>query len=399
MNCGSLINMQGVGKDYPLYVNGTERFRTLISLWRGTNNYQKFNALDDISLDIQRGESFGLVGENGAGKSTLLKIIAGVVKPSRGTVSTNGRIGALLELGAGFHPDNTGRENVFLAAALMGLSHGQVENRLEQILSFADIGEHIDQPIKHYSSGMVVRLGFAVATTMDPDILITDEVLAVGDESFQKKCSAWMERYLNNGGTLLLCSHSMFHIQKLCRHSMWLDHGRVRAAGDSADVVREYLAYHEAKTRSEEQAHQKLVVSEGYRVLSLELNGQIGEAAVSMLMGTNLIVSGTLRSPDDRQPVLALGILRGEGTAVYGLVSDMEESGPVALNRLRPGVFGFSLVFPRLSLLPGRYYVRAHAMDPEGLRLYDQIECRLEVLGTTRELGICRLAHVWQTRE
>jgi lipopolysaccharide transport system ATP-binding protein len=150
-----------------------------------------------------------------------------VVKPSTGQVVVNGRIGALLELGSGFHPEYSGLENIHLAAALMGMSNAEIDRKLDSIIEFADIGSHIAEPIKHYSSGMVVRLGFAVATAMQPDILITDEVLAVGDESFQKKCIRWIEGYLSQGGTLLLCSHSMFHIQTLCQKAVWIHDGQM----------------------------------------------------------------------------------------------------------------------------------------------------------------------------
>ena len=170
-----------------------------------------------------------MIGENGAGKSTLLKIVAGVIPPTRGRVTVNGRVGALLELGSGFHPEYTGLANIDLAAALLGLAPAEIAAKRDEIIAFADIGEHINDPIKHYSSGMVVRLGFAVATTLAPDVLITDEVLAVGDESFQKKCVAWMEHYLGGGGTLLLCSHSMYHVQKLCRERA-VAQGRPRRA-------------------------------------------------------------------------------------------------------------------------------------------------------------------------
>src|SRR4030095_290065 len=186
----------------------------------------------------------GVIGENGAGKSTLLKIVAGVAPPTRGSVQVNGRVGALLELGSGFHPDYTGLANIDLAAALLGLAPDEIDEKRDEIIAFADLSEHINDPIKHYSSGMVVRLGFAVATALRPHILITDEVLAVGDESFQKKCIAWMEEYLSDGGTLLLCSHSMYHIQKLCRHALWLKGGRVERYGNAADVTQAYLVYH-----------------------------------------------------------------------------------------------------------------------------------------------------------
>src|SRR3990167_5027764 len=195
----TIIQLNKVGKDYPLTSTTKNRLQTVWRLLAGKGNVLHYRALQEVSFEIRRGESLGLIGENGAGKSTLLKIIAGVVKQSAGTVYVHGRIGALLELGSGFHPEYTGRDNIFLAAALMGLSKAQITAKLDSIIEFADIGEHIDQPIKHYSSGMVVRLGFAVATAMQPDILLTDEVLAVGDESFQKKCIRWIEGYLSRG--------------------------------------------------------------------------------------------------------------------------------------------------------------------------------------------------------
>src|SRR6478736_6170508 len=220
-------------------------------------------------LHLSGVESLGIIGENGAGKSTLLKIVAGVITPTRGVVESRGRVGALLELGSGFHPEYSGIANIDLAAALLGLTRAEIAAKRDQIIAFADIGEHIHDPIKHYSSGMVVRLGFAVATALTPDILITDEVLAVGDESFQKKCIAWMESYLGNGGTLLLCSHSMYHIQKLCTHALWLKDGRVERYGAAADVSQAYLAYHEEKdARARRPVNGDLAAASGWYAIN-----------------------------------------------------------------------------------------------------------------------------------
>jgi lipopolysaccharide transport system ATP-binding protein len=395
-----LISLRGVGKNYPVMTTGGDRLRTLASLIVGRRGGAEFAALKGIDFDVYRGQSLGLIGENGAGKSTLLKVVAGVVKPSSGMVTVNGKIGALLELGAGFHPEYTGRENIFLAASLSGMSRPEVVRRIDEILAFAEIGSHIDQPIKHYSSGMVVRLGFAIATTMAPDILITDEVLAVGDESFQKKCIAWMEAYLAEGGTLLLCSHSMFHIQKLCHKAIWIHHGAAHAFGSAADVTREYLAYHEEKTRLAravpvEDAPPAVGGGDIYQIRSLSINGQaeaLDEAPVTMAMGETLRVSGTIHSPDGRTPNVAIGMVRADGTGIYGVMSDMDGFKPC---KRSPNVFAFSLRYPRLALLPGRYHVRAHAMDPEGLRMFDHVERVLNITGDSRELGMCRLEHEW----
>src|SRR5947208_14483532 len=249
-----LLHLSGVGKDYAKLDTNAGRVGLVFDLLRGRGVTHAFHALDDISFDLAAGESLGIIGENGAGKSTLLKVVAGVITPTRGSVDVRGRVGALLELGSGFHPEYSGLANIDLAAALLGLTPSEIAAKRDEIVAFADIGEHIHDPIKHYSLGMVVRLGFAVATALAPEILVTDEVLAVGDESFQKKCVAWMENDLTTGGTLLFCSHSMYHIQKLCSSAMWLKDGRVVHHGPPAEACQADLASHEEKSAAETRA-------------------------------------------------------------------------------------------------------------------------------------------------
>jgi len=387
----SLLKLEGVGKDYAKVDSRGGRLRLVVDLLRGRPAAHVFRALDGVTLELNRGESLGVIGENGAGKSTLLKIVARVVKPTRGTVDVNGRIGALLELGSGFHPEYTGRANIELAAALLGLSPAEIAAKRDEIIAFADIGEHIDDPIKHYSSGMVVRLGFAVATTLAPDILITDEVLAVGDESFQKKCVAWMERYLDGGGTLLMCSHSMYHVQKLCRHALWLKDGRVERSGPAADVTQAYLAYHEELGAQRKQPIEAPFAAAAgvYAVQTLDLvPGDV------IAQGDTLLLSGEVFSPDGRAPVVLIGIVRADGTPVYGVATDMDG---VAPRRVAADRFAYALTLPRVMLLPGKYFVRAHALDPEGVRLFDNVERPLVVTGQTREMGLVRLEHRWET--
>ena len=386
----ALVTLAGIGKDYAKIEGGGRRLRLVWDLLRGHGAAQVFCALDGVSLELRRGESLGVVGENGAGKSTLLKVIAGVVKPTRGSVAVQGRVGALLELGSGFHPEFTGLANIDLAGALLGLSLDEIAAKREDIIAFADIGEHIHEPIKHYSSGMVVRLGFAVATTLTPDVLITDEVLAVGDESFQKKCIAWMERYLAAGGTLLLCSHSMYHIQRLCRHALWLENGRVRMYDNADLVARDYLAWHEQKTARQAVAAAASTATGNYAVRSVSLKPCGGHVQVDPAAGFD--VEATVFSPDAREPVLAVGVVRADGAAVYGTTSEIDGIRP----RRRDGaLFSFGVHFSDLPLLPGHYILRTHAMDPEGLRLFDTVETPFVVQGGSRELGYCRLPHRW----
>ena len=391
MSADALIRFAGVGKDYPKVDTAARRLTTLIGLVTGRADIPHFRALDGIDFELRRGESLGLIGENGAGKSTLLKIIAGVVKPTRGTVEVNGRVSALLELGSGFHPEYTGRENIYLAAALMGLSRGQTREQVDAIVEFADIGEHIDQPIKHYSSGMVVRLGFAVASTLDPEVLITDEVLAVGDESFQKKCIHWLEEFRSGGGTLLLVSHSMYHIQTLCSRAIWLDHGRMRMAGDSFDVTREYLTFHDEKSRRERPVA-RAVSADMPRILECWLEDAGGQAASTFAMGEDMVLEGVAFGPAGAAPVVLFGIVRADGTPVYG--SHSNETGFVPPHA-GDGRFPFRLRLADLALLPGKYTLRLHALDPEGLRLFDTVEMEFVVTGRTRDYGFARLAHDW----
>jgi lipopolysaccharide transport system ATP-binding protein len=357
--------------------------------WFNDRHKERFFALKNVSFQLRDGESLAVVGRNGAGKSTLLSVVAGLAKPDAGSAHVNGRVAALLELGSGFHPEYSGLANIDLAAALLGLTRAEIAAKRDEIITFADIGEHIHDPIKHYSSGMVVRLGFAVATALTPDILITDEVLAVGDESFQKKCVAWMERYLVGGGTLLLCSHSMYHIQKLCRAALWLKDGRVERYGAAAEVSQAYLAYHEEKSAGAKQpiTAPRAAAAGVYAVQSLTL-----DPPAMLPSGGALTIAGEVFSPDGRAPVVLLGLIRADGTPVYGVATDMDGVTPVQIG---PQRFAFSLTFPRLPLLPGKYLVRAHALDPEGVRLFDTLERGLTVRGESREFGLVRLQHEW----
>ncbi len=388
-----LVRLERIGKDYPIIRTGAGRLQTVFELLTGRAVHDYYRAVDDISLTICRGESWGIIGENGAGKSTLLKIIAGVVKASRGTIVVQGRISALLELGTGFHPEYSGRDNIFLASALMGWTRSETHAQLDAILAFADIGTHIDQPVKTYSSGMVVRLGFAVATSLSPDLLVTDEVLAVGDESFQKKCLRWMEDFRARGGTLLLCSHSMYHVQSLCQQTMWIHDGKMRMHGESFEVTQAYLAHHEAKSRKDTPTPTKPATNAPFPLLNaLWIEDSNGIARELFDMSEDIWLCGTYQTPEDKPTVLMAGIIRMDGTPVFGTFSN--DAGFNA-NRLAPCLFGFRVIFRRNALLPGMYHLRAHTLDDHGLRMFDTREVVLTIRGQTRDHGFVRLDHEW----
>lgn len=202
--------------------------------------YRQFLALRDVSLEIYRGETFGVIGRNGAGKSTLLKLLARILKPTQGRVIVRGDIAPLLELGAGFHPELTGRENIFFNGALLGYSRQEIADRMEEIIAFAEIDDFIDSPMRTYSTGMVARLGFAVATGSRPDVLLIDEVLSVGDAEFQEKCIGRMRSFQEQGTTIVLVTHSLDRVREYCQRAIWLDGGEIVAEGDSVSVVEKY---------------------------------------------------------------------------------------------------------------------------------------------------------------
>jgi len=386
-----LIELNGVGKNYPIANNSSDRLAALWDLLLGRPIRRTRKILHDIDLSVLPGCSVGIIGENGAGKSTLLKLITGVLRASQGTVKTRGRIGALLELGAGFHPDYTGRENISLNAALVGLTQSEILAKTPEIIEFADIGEYIDEPIKHYSSGMVVRLGFAIIAATTPDLLITDEVLAVGDESFQKKCVKWLENYVTTGGTLLIVSHSMYHVQKLCQQAVWLHDGSIQKSGDVFSVTQAYLAFHERKQAEGAVTDRAAPNGDRFRIDSLLINGSDLDQS-SRPMESDLRIQGVVYSPDERTPVVVIGIVRADGTPVYGTSSEIDSA---RLGQIDAHHFSFELVLERIPLLPGAYSVRSHAMDPEGVRLFDTLSLDFIVSGESRELGFCRLPHHW----
>ena len=245
----SAVSVKGVSKRFRLYHEKNQYLKSTVMRGRRAK-YDEFWALQDISFEIESGTSFGIIGSNGSGKSTLLKCLAGILTPDKGSIAVRGRIAALLELGAGFHPEMSGRENIFLNGAILGMTQKELLQKMDSIIEFAGLEDFIDTPVKNYSSGMTVRLGFAIAINVDPEILIIDEVLAVGDSAFQQKCHEKIEEFKHDGRTIILVSHGLGDVAQLCKTVAWIEKGHLKAIGDGYDVVGEYLGEaHDASVR------------------------------------------------------------------------------------------------------------------------------------------------------
>src|SRR5438876_6506480 len=355
-------------------------------------------ALKDVSFTVDRGQCFGVVGANGSGKSTLLKLIAGTAKPTTGTIEVEGRVSALLELGAGFHPDFTGRENAYLNGSLLGLSRRQTAAAMPKIESFAQLGRFFDAPIKTYSSGMAARLGFAVAVHVDPDVLLVDEVLAVGDEYFQHKCYAKISEFRAHGKTIVLVSHDLGAVARLCDRAIWLDEGRVAAEGAPHDVIN---AYH-LKVGEKEQAERAKRGEIGARWGSKELEitservlGPDGNERVVLESGKPATIEiGFRNSNGVSDAVFGVYLYRDDGTGVYG-TNTLMDGVPVPV--MKQGTARFAI--DELALLPGAFDVDIGIIDPQD-RYYDyhQKGLQFRVIGTSREVGVARLPHRWEFR-
>lgn len=406
------IALENVSKSYHLWGRRSQ-FATLKSalLKRDLKSSPEASvaALRDLSFAVDRGEAFGIIGRNGSGKSTILKLISGILKPTSGKIAVNGRIAALIELGAGFHPEITGRENIYINGIMLGLTRRDIEQRFDKIVEFSGIGEFLDQPVKTYSSGMYVRLGFAVAVHVDPDILIIDEVLSVGDEEFSARCVAKIQEMKYRGVTLVFVTHQLDQVRTLCDRALWLDHGRLEAIGDPMRVVDAYLqevsgvtpaaaaeieapapAAEEKKAEGDEErwGSGEIVIKR------VALTDHDGGELVAVGAGTPVVVDldVDVRVPQD-DFVFGLGIYHADGTCVYGTNTDVEGYVPQGIE----GRVRVRFVIASLDLVAGTYRVDVAVHTRNG-RAFDYRRNVLRVVVGSRvhDAGVYRPQHEWR---
>jgi len=361
------ILLQGVSKRYRIYDKPVHRLYDLLT--RG-QRYREFWALRGVYLDIPVGSTVGIIGVNGAGKSTLLKVVSGITRPTTGEVEVHGRVTSLIELGAGFHPEFSGRENISLACSILGLSGDEIEAATQPIIDFSELGDFIDQPVKTYSSGMYVRLGFSVATCTRPNILLIDEALSVGDEHFRGKCTQRLSEFRESGGTTVFVSHDIGAVKSMCQHVVLLDEGEVLEQGPAERVADAYLK--RVKERGEERLSMQARGSSEYprwgsgeiEVTEIDLLGPDGTPGHVFHTGEHFTVRMHYRVNEAvREPVFGLGIYRSDGTYVNGSNHHWREQ-PIALEDVQPGEEGeVDMALGELPLLQGEYYLTAFLYD------------------------------------
>jgi len=327
-SAGAVLECRNISVHYRRYREKARFLRwTLLDLLRGKTRHDTFKALDDVSFSVKPGETFGVIGENGSGKSTLLKVITGIVRPDQGQVVRRGRVSAILELGAGFQPDLTGRENIFLNGSIMGLSRREIARNLDDIVQFSELERFIDMPVKFYSSGMYMRLGFSIAVHVDPDILVIDEVLAVGDQSFQHRCFEKINEFKRRGKTIIFVSHDLESVRKLCPRALWLHKGKPAALGSTEKVIdyyRDLLARQESTAL--EITHQAILeeVKERWGSREIELTAvtfhdSSGRERYRFQTGETIVVKLHYHAHKRiERPVFGAAIHRSDGVHING---------------------------------------------------------------------------------
>ncbi len=447
----TVLKVQGLGKEYKLYASPRERLRALVT---GHSRHHSHWALQDVSFSLQRGQCIGVIGDNGAGKSSLLKLLAGTLQPSTGSIERVGRVTAILELGAGFHPDFSGRDNLYFGGSLIGIDHAEMARLEPGIVEFCELGEALDRPVKTYSSGMAVRLAFALVTAVQPDVLIIDEALAVGDQHFQKKCIERIMAFRSNGCTILFCSHSPYHIRHLCDVALWLKGGRVEQLGATEPVLAAYDLHSRQRLAQEQGAAAAVPAlapafaeagqarpdagadADGVnamaggsessamdvlarlpapstsaaapapfaaqdaagtaRILSVDVKdlGAPQGGRPGVLNSSDLVVTITVRGRGAECPHIGFMIEQSQGVGITSLATHEDGATPV---RLPDGHWQSVLTFPDLPLHSGDYVISVYLFDETGMVVYEEWFQFLHFSFLFPKVlpGLVRLPHHW----
>lgn len=425
-----VIKIEDVWKKFKIYHDRGTTLKEKI-LYRDRNRYEEKWVLKNINLTIKKGETLALIGENGSGKSTLLKLLSRIIYPNKGQIEISGKVSSLLELGAGFHPDMTGRENIYINASIFGLNKSEIDGKLDEIIGFSELSEFIDNPVRTYSSGMYMRLAFSVAVNVDPDILLIDEILAVGDANFQKKCLDKLKEFKKKGTTIIIVTHDLSNVEKLCDRVVWMQEGIIKNIGEPGQVIDSYLQYmnykrertletkynkeerdpNEKNTETKEAVSNKTQMKEDLSIENQEGNVQRwgnreaeitdvkmlnskGEVKHCFHSGESITIQIKYKKNKDMDEyVFGIGIFNQDGISCYGTntfidklkISSISSEGKV------------EFIIDELLLLEGKYTldVAVHAEDGRAYDYFKNIY-QFEVVSEIKDAGICRLKHRWK---
>lgn len=380
------LDVVNVSKIYKLYNKNSDRFREFFIKGK---RHSDFAALDNVSFSLMKGETLGIVGENGAGKSTLLQLIAGTLTPTSGEISISGRVLALLELGVGFHPEFTGRENVLFYGDILGLPRSFVQSKFDEIHEFSELGAFIDRPLKTYSTGMQMRLAFSLVSSLDPDVLIIDEALSVGDIHFQKKCIDRVIEFKNKGMTIIFCSHSNYQVSILCDSVIWLKNGKKHMDGETEKVIPAYEFYQLSKDKEKASNTEAPCVGVKSPIIIKEfdiLNN------LPFIRGNDLKFRMAIECLNEEITYnVTLSIKMDSGRGVYVTGTHLSGGNPI---QGRKEIF---ITFPDVRLMGGIYYAHARILDDKGLMIYhEKLIPPFEVQKDSLELGVCYLENKWE---
>ena len=406
------IEVRNLKKIFKIYPDKSNSIKEKILFFK-RNKYEVNQVLDGVSFDIKKGEAVGLIGKNGCGKSTALKLLNRIMYPTSGTIRVNGRVSSLIELGAGFHPDMSGRENIYTNASIFGLTKKQIDEKLDDIIEFSELGEAVDNPVRTYSSGMYMRLAFSVAINVEADVLLIDEILAVGDVSFQKKCFEKLREIKYSGTTIVIVSHSLQQIEQICDKSIWIEKGHIRQIGNPKEIHLKYLKemeeerqrlIHEAQKNKENDIEdrdsfcgKKVIRSGSGEVYFTNVTLKDKEEKLQNVYKSHDFMQvqyDFVNKSDIEEAVFSVRIYKDDNTHCYGTTSDIECNDTIKIK----GKNKFIVDFDDLCLLDGNYMIDVDVKDKTGDIVYDSIHdtIRFDVINEDGRTGVCAIRTSWK---
>lgn len=413
MNSGNAIEVKNISKSFKVYLDKGRTLKEKI-LFQKRRRYEKRTVLNNINFEVKKGEAIGLIGQNGCGKSTTLKLLTRIMYPDSGTIEMAGRVSSLIELGAGFHPDMSGRQNIYINASIFGLTRKEIDARLNDIIAFSEMEEFIDNPVRTYSSGMYMRLAFSVAINVNADILLIDEILAVGDANFQTKCFNKLREIKAKGVTIVIVSHSLGQIEQICERSIWIHKGRIELDGSPYDVHQKYLSFmgnlksnadvKATEANNDEEKHQNIAPknvmdseqrwgNEKIHLFNCRLLDHAGNDKVNFETGTSMVINFKyIINEIIDNPVFGIAIFRTDNLRCYGTNTSIDNL-PI---ELIPNNGNIKFTITKLMLLPGEYFIDIAVSTKEGeMADYIRNVRKFTVFSTICDEGIVRLEHTW----